>query len=75
MKFSCSRQYTYISLLCLPEFEQFSALQQQMAKASSADVAEDAGDRVFHDRFTDKIAQVTREKALWKQGRRPEKRD
>ena len=57
------------------EFEQFSALQQQVAKASSADIAEDAGDRVFHDRFTDKIAQVTREKASWKQGRRSEKRD
>ena len=55
------------------EFEQFSALQQQVAKASSTDVAEDAGDRIFHDRFADKIAQVTREKSLWKQGRRPEK--
>jgi DNA primase len=57
------------------EFERFSALQQQVAKASSTDVAEDAGDRIFHDRFADKVAQVTSEKALWKRGRRPEKRD
>jgi DNA primase len=55
------------------EFEQFSVLQQQVAKALSTEIAEDAGDRVFHDRFTEKVAQVTREKAAWKQGRRPEK--
>jgi DNA primase len=55
------------------EFEQFSVLQQQVAKALSTEIAEDAGDRVFHDRFAEKVAQVTREKASWKQGRRPEK--
>jgi DNA primase len=56
------------------EYEQFTALQQQVASAVSRDVAEDAGDHVFHDRFIEKIAEVTREKGLWKQGRRPEKR-
>jgi DNA primase len=57
------------------EFEHFSALQQQVAKAMSTDVPEDAGDRIFHDRFAEKVAQVRREKAHWKQGRRPEKLD
>jgi DNA primase len=56
------------------EYEQFTALQQQVASAVSRDIAEDAGDHVFHDRFIEKIAEVTREKGLWKQGRRPEKR-
>lgn len=56
------------------EYEQFTALQQQVASAVSRDVAEDAGDHVFHDRFIEKIAEVTREKGSWKQGRRPEKR-
>jgi DNA primase len=55
------------------EFEHFSALQQQVAQTLSTDVPEDAGDRVFHDRFAEKVAQVTREKASWKQGRRVEK--
>jgi DNA primase len=56
------------------EFEQFAALQQQVASAASRDVAEDAGDQIFSDRFAEKIAEIMREKRGWKQGRRPEKR-
>ncbi len=56
------------------EFERFAALQRQVASAVSRDVAEDAGDQAFHDRFAKKIAEVVREKRSWKPGRRPEKR-
>jgi len=65
---------TELSDVSEAEYEQFSTLQQQVASAASTEVAEDAGDRVFNDRFNEKIAQVMREKSSWKQGRRPEKR-
>ena len=55
------------------EFERFAQLQRQVASAASRDVAEDAGDQSFHDRFAKKIAEVMREKGTWKPGRRPEK--
>src|SRR5680860_428824 len=65
---------TELSNVSEAEYEQFSTLQQQVASAASTEVAEDAGDRGFNDRFNEKIAQVMREKSSWKQGRRPEKR-
>ncbi|MGV1014189.1 MAG: DNA primase [Methyloceanibacter sp.] len=57
------------------EFERFATLQQEVARAASTHIAEDAGDQVFSDRFNQKIAEVMHEKGSWKPGRRPEKRD
>jgi DNA primase len=62
-----------LSDLSEAEFERFAQLQRQVASAASRDVAEDAGDQTFHDRFAKKIAEVMREKGAWKPGRRPEK--
>jgi DNA primase len=57
------------------EFDRFAALQQQVASIGNQHAADDAGDRDAAERFKEKVAQVMREKATWRRGHRPQRRD
>ena len=52
------------------EFEQFAALQQQVASVGNQHAGDDAGDRDAAERFKEKVAQVMREKGTWRRGHR-----
>jgi DNA primase len=65
----------HLSDLSEAEFDRFAVLQQQVASVGSQHAADDAGDRDAAERFKEKVAQVMREKATWRRGHRPERRD
>jgi DNA primase len=65
----------HLAELSEAEFERFAALQQQVASVGNQHASDDAGDRDAAERFKEKIAQVMREKATWRRGHRPQRRD
>jgi DNA primase len=65
----------HLAELSEAEFERFAALQQQVASVGNQHAADDAGDREAGERLKEKIAQVMREKATWRRGHRPQRRD
>jgi DNA primase len=65
----------HLAELSEAEFERFAALQQQVASVGNQHAADDAGDRDAAEKFKEKIAQVMREKATWRRGHRPQRRD
>jgi DNA primase len=65
----------HLAELSEAEFDRFAALQQQVASVGNQHAADDAGDREAGERFKEKIAQVIREKATWRRGHRPQRRD
>jgi DNA primase len=65
----------HLAELSEAEFDRFAALQQQVASVGNEHAADDAGDREAGERLKEKIAQVMREKATWRRGHRPQRRD